>query len=178
MVCKLTVGQISFLMMGGAETPVESTLDGRLQATLLKVGHHGSTSSSGQFFLQTVRAEVAIISVGAGNTYKHPAQATLDKLLAIGASIYRTDLNGNIVVTADGQTYSVKGEKSTPVISSNTNEPSETSASAYVASKKSDKYHLPTCSYASKIAPDNLVTFASREEAESAGYKPCGVCKP
>ena len=51
-----------------------------------------------------------------------------------------------------------------------------TKSAAFVASKNSDKYHLPTCSMASKIAPENLVSFASKEEAEKAGYKPCQIC--
>jgi len=48
----------------------------------------------------------------------------------------------------------------------------------YVGSKKSKKYHLPTCRSAQKIKPDNLVTFKSAQEAKAAGYVPCKVCKP
>ena len=48
----------------------------------------------------------------------------------------------------------------------------------YVGSKKSNKYHYPTCRYAQKIKPNNLVTFKSAQEAKAAGYVPCKVCKP
>ena len=51
-----------------------------------------------------------------------------------------------------------------------------TKTAGLVASKNSDKYHLPTCSMAAKITPENAVSFASKEEAEKAGYKPCQIC--
>lgn len=64
---------------------------------LLKVGHHGSRTSSGEQFLQQIKPEIAVISVGAGNSYNHPTTEALNRLTSVGATIYRTDLNGNIV---------------------------------------------------------------------------------
>ena len=68
-------------------------------ADLLKVGHHGSDTSSGQNFLNAVKPEYAVIQCGTGNSYKHPKQVTLNKLSAIGASVYRNDTNGDIAVS-------------------------------------------------------------------------------
>lgn len=104
-VCRLDTGDVEFMFMGDAETPVENILTGTLDAEILKVGHHGSTSSSGQAFVNKVDPDVAIISVGTGNTYGHPHQETLTKLENMGVNVYRTDLNGNIVVSTDGTTW-------------------------------------------------------------------------
>jgi competence protein ComEC len=82
-----------------------------LKSTVLKVGHHGSASSTGTSFLSKVRPEVEIIEVGTSNDYGHPTQKTLSALQSTSSKIYRTDLNGNIVVTTDGQSYSVTTEK-------------------------------------------------------------------
>lgn len=177
-VCRLDCGDIEFLFTGDAETPVEDILTGDLSAEILKVGHHGSTSSSSQSFLDKVDPEVAIISVGEGNTYGHPHQETLDKLENIGATIYRTDLNGTVVVTTDGTTYEVisdKNEKLSPI-----QQPVGTTPTfpGYVGSSKSDKYHSLDCRYVDQINPENLVFFETKAEAEAAGYVPCGVCKP
>jgi beta-lactamase superfamily II metal-dependent hydrolase len=106
-VCRLDTGDIEFLFMGDAETPVEQTLTGSLEAEILKVGHHGSSSSSSPEFLKQVNPKAAVICCGAGNTYRHPHQETLDNLGKIGAAVYRTDLNGNIVVATDGATFFV-----------------------------------------------------------------------
>ena len=77
------------------------------RAQILKVGHHGSSSSSSAAFLARVDPEVAVIEVGAGNQYHHPTNATLANLTAVGARIYRTDLNGTVVITTDGTGYRI-----------------------------------------------------------------------
>lgn len=64
---------------------------------LLKVGHHGSKTSSGEKFLQQIKPEIAVISVGEGNTYHHPTTEALNRLQSVGATIYRTDQNGTVV---------------------------------------------------------------------------------
>lgn len=106
-VTRLDVGKIHFLFDGDAEEPAETALQGDISAQILKIGHHGSTSSTSPSFLTRVKPKTAIISVGSGNSYGHPATETIMKLQNIGAKIYRTDLNGSIVVTTDGITYSV-----------------------------------------------------------------------
>ena len=66
---------------------------------ILKVGHHGSKYASSVDFLQTIHPEMAVISVGAKNTYGHPTQETLDRLRQVGAEVKRTDIDGTVVLT-------------------------------------------------------------------------------
>ena len=70
-VCRLDTGDIGFLFTGDAEIEVEDTLTGTMEAEIIKVGHHGSSSSTSDSFLARVKPEVAVISVGEGNTYNH-----------------------------------------------------------------------------------------------------------
>ncbi|NLD46481.1 MAG: MBL fold metallo-hydrolase [Clostridiaceae bacterium] len=185
-VCRLDTGDIEFLFTGDAEAAVEDIFTGTLEAEILKVGHHGSTSSSSLAFLNKVDPEVAVICVGTGNTYGHPHQETLNKLQNKSIKIYRTDLNGTIVVTTDGKTFSLSTQKNlptpvAPVITPVPSNPAPTPSigtGKYVGSIKSDKYHLPSCRYAQSIAPENQIWFDTEEEALAAGYTPCGVCKP
>lgn len=109
-VIRMTYGTQSFLFMGDAETENESSRTWP-QTTVLKVGHHGSNTSSSQKFLNEVKPEIAVISVGTGNMYGHPKQTTLNKLTKIGAKIYRTDENGTVTITIDGKTCTVTMEK-------------------------------------------------------------------
>jgi competence protein ComEC len=75
-----------------------------LRADLLKVGHHGSVTSSSWEFIHAVRPRWAIISVGKGNTFGHPRRATLQRLEEAGAATYRTDLHGAVSFYLDGRT--------------------------------------------------------------------------
>jgi competence protein ComEC len=103
--------------MGDAELAEEEWLlrthAGRLRADVLKVGHHGSRTSSSQALLDAVRPAAALISVGAGNDYRHPAPATIDALEGAGAHILRTDLVGPIVVRTDGRDLSIHADAET-----------------------------------------------------------------
>ena len=113
-VVRIEFGETSFLFTGDAEWEaehdlIESGYD--LRATLLKVGHHGSSSSSAYVFLREVMPEYAVISVGAGNSYGHPTEAALSRLQDAGAQILRTDQNGHIVVRSDGKTLSFAVQK-------------------------------------------------------------------
>jgi len=126
-VSRLDTGDIEFLFMGDAETPVENILTGNLEAEILKVGHHGgSTSSSSTAFLNKVDPEVAVICCGVNNKYGHPHQETLAKLENIKADIYRTDLNGNIIVSTDGTTYTVTCSTQVPAEPSPIQQPAGT----------------------------------------------------
>ncbi len=78
-----------------------------LDAEVLKVGHHGSDTSSADAFLDAVGPEVAVISVGTDNRYDHPAPETLDRIAARGIATYRTDETGTIVVRSNGITHTV-----------------------------------------------------------------------
>lgn len=103
---KLTFGENSFMLMGDAEAVSEKEILAKgfdIKADLLKVGHHGSSSSTTQEFLNAVNPKYAVISVGKENDYGHPHKSTMDKLKAKGIKVYRTDELGTIVATSDGK---------------------------------------------------------------------------
>ena len=101
-VIKMDFNNVSYLFTGDAEESVESSRKWP-HIDVLKVGHHGSNTSSSKNFLEQIKPEVALISVGQGNTYGHPTQATLKRLSNIGAKIYRTDENGTILLIENGE---------------------------------------------------------------------------
>ena len=101
-VIKMDFNNVSYLFTGDAEESVESSRKWP-HIDVLKVGHHGSNTSSSKNFLDQIKPEVALISVGQGNTYGHPTQATLKRLSNIGAKIYRTDENGTILLIEKGE---------------------------------------------------------------------------
>lgn len=110
-VIKVVYKNNSFLFMGDAENKVEGQLSD-VNVDVLKVGHHGSDTSSGLSFLKKVAPEHAIISVGTGNSYGHPTKSALSNLESVGSKVYRTDLLGTIIVTSDGSNISVNKKPS------------------------------------------------------------------
>lgn len=101
-------GPTRILMMGDAEIPAEEALlryGGLLRSQVLKVGHHGSNLSSGEQFLEAVRPEMAVVSVGAGNPHGLPSRSVLQRLQKAGARVMRTDQEGAIVLTSNGQQW-------------------------------------------------------------------------
>ncbi len=114
LVFRISYGTIDFLFTGDVESEAEAVvlLGGpALDAGVLKVAHHGSNSSSTMAFLSAVGPQEAIISVGATNPYGHPSSAVLQRLREAGATVYRTDLHGNILVEADGTSYTVRPQR-------------------------------------------------------------------
>jgi competence protein ComEC len=105
-------GTVRFLLMGDAEGGEERWLMENerafLAADVLKVGHHGSSTSSGNDFLDAVRPELAVISVGAGNSYGHPDPGVIQALARHGAVVLRTDREGSVVVRTDGRSIDVE----------------------------------------------------------------------
>ena len=110
-VLKLTYLDNAFLFMGDAETLSENEITSELKADVIKVGHHGSDSSSGIEFVKKVSPEYAIIMVGEGNSYNHPYQSIIDRYQSVGAKVLRTDLDGNIVCDSDGVDVTCSGDK-------------------------------------------------------------------
>lgn len=179
-VVRLTFGDISFVFSGDAENEAENEIllrDYDLSATVLKVGHHGSRTSTSDSYLSAVSPKVAVISCGKDNTYGHPHEETLKLLKDSGIDVYRTDTNGTIVIKTDGQSLDIDTQY-VPVDNETDDQEEIVPDVKYVGSIKSDKYHYPTCTYAKRILEENQIWFESIEEAEAAGYKPCGVCKP
>lgn len=114
-ILKVIYGETSFLFTGDAEYNAEQAVLNRgadLSANVLKVGHHGSDTSTGYQFLREIMPEYAIISCGKGNSYGHPTDTVLSRLRDADVKVYRTDLNGDITVTSDGKTVSVSTNKS------------------------------------------------------------------
>jgi competence protein ComEC len=105
-VVRLTYGKRSFLFVGDAEHDEEADLltlgAGRLRADVLKVGHHGSRTSTSPAFLAAVHPEHAVISVGIRNRFGHPHPTTLQTLASAGVKVWRTDKDGEVVATTDG----------------------------------------------------------------------------
>lgn len=109
-VLKITYGNTSFLFTGDAESDEEEEIlnsGADLKSTVLKVGHHGSRTSTSYPFLREVMPQYAVISVEKGNSYGHPNEETLSKLSDAGVEVYRTDESGDIVMTSDGNSINI-----------------------------------------------------------------------
>lgn len=103
-IIKITYGKISFLFTGDAESALEEEVINKsynLKSDILKVGHHGSSTSTSKEFLNKIDPSIAIISVGEDNTYSHPTKETLNTLSNI--KVYRTDINGTIIISSNGE---------------------------------------------------------------------------
>ena len=183
-VLKITYGETSFLFTGDAERTAEADiLDAGydLSATVLKVGHHGSDTSTSYLFLREIMPEYAVIQVGKDNSYGHPTEDTLSRLRDADVKVYRNDLQGTVICTSDGMSVTFSTEKNesvqtnpTVTVTPEANEPDD--IGAYIGNKNSKKFHLPTCK--NLPAEKNRVYLSSRQEAIGGGYDPCGNCKP
>lgn len=101
-VVEMTYGELKYLFMGDATQTNEETRTWN-DIDVLKVGHHGSNTSSSQEFLNQVLPEISIISVGKDNSYGLPKDKILDRLNKLGTTIYRTDTDGTIQILSDGK---------------------------------------------------------------------------
>lgn len=113
----VTYDKVSFLLASDAGLEAERVMVASgfdLNSQILKVGHHGSRYSSSPAFLEQVTPEVSIIQVGKDNDYGHPSLRAIKLLQDIGSTIYRTDLNGDIVVVTDGARYCVIPQRAEP----------------------------------------------------------------
>ena len=137
-----------------------------LEADVLKVGHHGSRSSSTKEFIEAVSPEYAVISCGRDNVYGHPHEETLSALE--GVTVLRTDELGTIVFRSDGEELTIE-------VSSGIGEISD---AQYIGNRKSMKFHYAYCESVQDMSPGNRVPFKDRETAIALGYAPCWRCKP
>lgn len=184
-VLRIVYGETSFLFTGDAARESEADIlasGAVLKSTVLKVGHHGSESSTTYPFLREVSPDYAVISVGKNNSYGHPTEEALSRLRDAGVTLYRTDLQGDIICTSDGKTVTFTTQKNSGAITNPTEAESterDTLAGteyAYVGNLSTKKLHLLTCSRLPEES--NRIWFLTREEAIAAGYTPCGICKP
>jgi competence protein ComEC len=119
LVLSLSYGEVDFLFMGDAENGAEGAMliaaDMPVpDVEILKVGHHGSRTSSSQAFLALAKPEVAIYMAGEGNSYGHPHEETINALMQIGADIYGTGVYGTIIITTDGDLGIILIDVNTP----------------------------------------------------------------
>ena len=108
-VIKIVYGNNSFLFMGDSETPAEGFLISKfnkfLDSEVLKLGHHGSKTSSSEKFLDIVTPEYGIISAGIKNRFNHPSKSILERLKMKNINYKRTDKEGAIILQSDGENY-------------------------------------------------------------------------
>lgn len=193
---KLSCEDVDFVLCGDAESEEElkvvNSVRG-LDAEVLKLGHHGSSTSTSDVFLNAVNPQYAVISVGKDNGYGHPDADVLEKLENKGIKVFRTDKQGTIVCKTDGvniewnvspwvyeDTGSV-GVVVPPVgnTAQSTQSDSTQSAQTYVLNKNTMKFHYPSCKSVPKIKEKNREDFVgTRDEVISRGFDPCGICHP
>lgn len=200
-ILRISYGSCSFLFTGDAEAEDEENLlhtKSNLKSTVLKVGHHGSNSSSTEEFLRAVSPQYAVISVGANN-YGHPAEQVLDRLQLCGTRLYRTDLQGEIHCVCDGNsvlfsvdrnadadTYAHSPATLTLIPAEETGNtqdgevPDRNSVGTdYICNTNTGKFHYPECSSVKKMKEENKWYYVgSRDELIEMGYVPCGNCHP
>ena len=168
-------GENRFLFTGDMETEAENDMldywgeSFNWKTDVLKVGHHGSNTSSGYRFLYETAPEFAVISVGADNSYGHPHDEPMSRLRDADVTVYRTDTMGAILAVSDGKSITFTWEKA-----SAQPEAPGGAAEYYIGNKNSHVFHLPTCS--GLPAEKNRTRFDTYEAATKAGYTPCSRC--
>ena len=174
LVLRLDYGDTRFLFTGDMETAAETDMadywadtPGALDVDVLKVGHHGSDTSTGYRLLHETTPTQAVISVGTGNTYGHPHEQPLSRLAQAEVEVLRTDLLGTIVARSDGKQVHFTWENAQ-------SQPQIPQGQGFIGNVSSKKFHTPTCP--NLPAPKNQVSFETYQQAQDAGYAPCGNC--
>ncbi|HBJ2602265.1 TPA: cell wall-binding repeat-containing protein [Clostridium botulinum] len=185
-VIKLKFGNRSFIFTGDAESLSEGEILAKqldITGDVLKLGHHGSKTSTSQNFLNKVNPKYAVVSCGKNNSYKHPHQETLNKLKAKNIKVYRTDEAGTIIATSNGSSLSfnakqgsyIGGDYVAPKPKPKPDpkpDPKPVEQTVYIT-KTGKKFHRNGCRSLSKSK-----ISISRSNAIKRGYSPCSVCKP
>jgi len=195
------------VMCGDAEADAEADIlkySKNLSADILKVGHHGSNTSTSDAFLNEVSPSYAVIQCGKDNSYGHPHMETLEKLEKRGIQIFRTDQDGTIVAVCNGSSIAWSiGSANIPEanheaapLAEDSNTDSEVSsplapipqgsgsllndsAQAYILNTNTKKFHLPTCQSAVTMNSSNRQSITEdRDTLITMGYEPCKQCKP
>ena len=176
-VLHIKYGETTFLFTGDAEREEEADILDMgydISSTVLKVGHHGSDTSTSYPFLREIMPEYAVISCGTDNSYGHPHDGTMSRLRDADVTVFRTDMQGTITCVSDGVDVNFSTERTAV---SPTNPTAEVLPEEYyVGNRNSLKFHRSACSGLPQ--EKNSVIFNTRQEAETLGYAPCGICKP
>lgn len=199
----LTNKMNKFIFTGDCENEAEADIVKNgidIDADVLQVGHHGSHTASSQTFLDAVTPAFAVISCCTGNLYGHPRAETLNKFMAMGTQIFRTDDQGTVICYSDGtnitwnmspsdnwtpgepKEFSTSSKTQTENIQNTQTQMTEnkiSSSTTYVLNNNTHKFHYPQCKSVKKIAEKNYgESNKTREELITEGYSPCGNCKP
>ena len=175
LVLRAVYGETAFLFTGDMEKAAETDLldsGAQVRSQVLKVGHHGSDTSTSIRFLSQVDPDYGVISCGRDNKYGHPHQEVLERLAQAQTTVLRTDQLGTIRAFSDGRdvTFHWDNQNQLP------ENPLPTEDTACIGNQNSKVFHSPQCK--NLPAPENQVPFPSREAALQSGYRPCGSCKP
>ncbi|MFZ5752725.1 MAG: ComEC/Rec2 family competence protein [Bacillota bacterium] len=182
-VLRVTYGQVSFLLTGDAEKESEAHMlanGARLEAAVLKLGHHGSSSSTSPEFLRKVKPNYAIISAAKENDYGHPHKETLALLAREKIQTFWTALAGTIVMETDGQNLAVNKEAMNLNKYLPPSKPGDELDKLWVDSRgqglikgnvgnNGKVYHLPGGEYYSQVKAE--AWFKTEREAQQAGFR-------
>ncbi len=182
---RLVYGKNSFLLCGDAEKESEEDMCANgldLKADVLKLSHHGSTTSSSAPFMDRVQPDYAVISCGKNNDYGHPHKEILDMLKKRNIETLRTDQLGTIVAVSNGTKITFPGIL-TAKDDNTAEESSQTDGMSisreYIVNENTKKFHLPECKSAASIKEENRRNYTgTREELIQMGYEPCQSCNP
>ena len=177
-VLKVSYGDSDFLFTGDSEVGPENDMidywgqNFNWEMEVLKVGHHGSDTSSGYRFVYEVSPTYGVISVGEDNDYGHPHEEPLSRLKDAGLLIFRTDYLGHVIARTDGKeiSFTWENQKAAPEDA----EPADPAMKILYGNKKSKTFHAYDCN--SLPGEKNRVEFADYDAALAAGFKPCGSC--
>lgn len=210
-VLRVVYGDTSFLFTGDAEREEEQDILSAgyiLDSTVLKVGHHGSDSSTSYVWLREIMPEYAVISVGKGNSYGHPTEAVLSRLRDADVKTYRTDMQGDVICVSDGKAVSFtvgrnadadtladvgnggssgnsvpSVQTSTPPVPSATPAPDPANpipvGTDYILNTNTHKFHYPSCGSVKQMSEKNKWAYnGSRADIIAMGYIACKKCNP
>ena len=197
-VLMVTYGKTSILFAGDAGREAEQAMLNRgefLDADVLKVGHHGSASSTTYPFLLQIMPRYGVISVGSGNSYGHPTDDALSRLRDADVKVLRTDMQGDIKLTSDGSKIKISPERNksantlkagsskrnhtAPAVVPSNNKGGSRGSASYVLNTNTKKFHEPSCSSVDDMAAHNTRYYkGSRKKVISMGYVPCKRCNP
>ena len=177
-ILKVSYGESDFLFTGDMEVTAENDMIDHWgenfdwEVEVLKVGHHGSDTSSGYRFVYETDPDYGVISVGEDNKYNHPCEEPLSRLKDAGVVVFRTDYLGHVIAETDGKdiTFTWENQNAEP----EDVEPADPAMKILYGNKKSKVFHTYDC----KNLPgeNNRIEFADYNAAIAQGFKPCGSC--
>jgi len=168
---RLVVGNVSFLFSAGEG--ISSSALAISPATVIQAANHGHSGLLTDKYLAKIQPKVAVVSAGQ-NLSGDPDKDTLNNLDKISAKVYRTDNDGNIIITTDGKAYAVSTEYSKP-------EPPKEAPlkpTEYIADLDTNTYHLTTCPLLKGVPDNKLLKFKYTVDAMDSGFVPCKYCFP